>query len=391
VPGLTALQVKNAKPGRHADGRGLYLMVRESGSRSWVFRALIDGKRQDLGLGAVGKLSLAQARSEAAALRIRIQAGEAVRPPKVAAVEVPAVPTFAEAARACHAAIKGGWANKRHSASWLSSLEQHSFPVLGSLPVDQVASPAVRDTLAPIWLAVPETARRVLQRIGTVLDFAHLQGWRPHEAALRSVPKGLPRQPVDDNHYAAMPYEDVPALMTRLRALPDTAGRDALLFTILNASRSGETRLATWSEIDLSAATWTIPAARMKMKRQHVVPLTGGAISILRRRHPLRLHDNGLVFSTHGTRPLSDMTMTKVLRDLGLSEITVHGFRSSFTDWAAEKTNTPKEVVDKALAHKLVDRVEAAYRRTGFFDRRRRLMMAWSHYAWSGKSIDDKA
>lgn len=385
MPSLTALQVKNAKPGRHADGRGLYLMVRESGSRSWVFRSQVDGKRQDYGLGPVSKLSLAQARSEAAALRNRIQNGEAARPKREVVVR-PMVPTFGEAARACHAAIKSGWANKRHSDSWLSSLEKHAFPVLGDIAVDQIGSPAVRDTLAPIWLAVPETARRVLQRIGTVLDYAHLQGWRPHEAALRSVPKGLPRQPVDENHYAAMPFADVPAFMTMLRALPDTAGRDALLFTILNAARSGETRLATWSEIDLVPATWTIPANRMKMKRQHVVPLSAAAISVLRRRHPLRLHDDGLIFSTHGARPLSDMTMTKVVRDLGLADTTVHGFRSSFTDWAAEKTNTPKEVVDKALAHKLVDRVEAAYRRTDFFERRRRLMMTWAQFAWDSGS-----
>lgn len=238
----------------------------------------------------------------------------------------------------------------------------------------------VRDALAPIWMKTPETARRVLQRIGTVLDYAHIEGWCPHEAALRPVTKGLPKQPADDGHFEAMPYTDVPAFYARLKALPETAGRDALMFTILTAVRSGETRHATWPEFDLKAAIWSIPPARMKMKKLHVVPLMPPVLEILKRRWKLR-SESELVFSMDGLNPLSDMTMIKVLRDLGLTKITVHGFRSSFTDWAAEKTRIPKEVVDKALAHKLIDRVEAAYRRTDFFERRRRLMEAWAKYA----------
>ena len=379
MPSLTALQVKNAKPGRHADGRGLYLMVRESGSRSWVLRTQVDGKRRDFGLGPVSGLSLGEARSKAADLRTRVRNGEAARPESAAAVQI--VPSFAEAARACHDAIKSGWVNARHRDSWIASLESHIFPSFGTVAVDQVTSVVVRDALTPIWLTIPETARRILQRVRTVLDYAHIEGWCPHEAALRSVPKGLPRQPVDENHFVAMPYADVPALMTRLNDLPESAGRDALLFTILNAVRSGETRLATWAEIDLAAAIWSIPAARMKMKREHIVPLSPSAITILKRRRDRRLDGQELVFSSSGTKPLSDMTMTKVLRDLGYKKVTVHGFRSSFTDWAAEKTKVPKEVVDKALAHKLMDHVEAAYRRTNFFDRRRWLMNTWATFA----------
>ncbi|HEX4739029.1 MAG TPA: site-specific integrase [Allosphingosinicella sp.] len=238
----------------------------------------------------------------------------------------------------------------------------------------------VRDSIAPIWLTIPETARRILQRIGTVLDFAHISGWCPHEASLRTVPKGLPRQSRLESHFVAMPYDEVPALVEQLRGLPNSAGRDALLFTILNAVRSGETRLALWSEFDLNTGVWSIPAERMKMNKPHVVPLAPPAVEMLHRRWPLRAHDDGLVFSTHGVRPLSDMTMTKVLRDLGHEKVTVHGFRSSFTDWAAEQTDFPKEVVDKALAHKLADRVEAAYRRTDFFERRRILMNAWGAF-----------
>jgi len=374
---LTALQVKNAKPGRHADGRGLYLVVRDSGSRAWVLRAQVDGKRQDLGLGAADKVSLAQARAKAAEFRAKLKSGEHIRTPKAAAKTIP---TFSEAARSCHKAIKGGWANKRHSDSWLASLDRHIFPWIGDKRVDEITSVMVRDALAPIWMKTPETARRALQRIRTVLDYAHIEGWCPNEAALRSVTKGLPKQPVDEGHFEAMPYADVPAFYARLQALPETPGRDALMFTIFTAARSGETRHATWPEFDLEAATWSIPPARMKMKKLHVVPLTPPVMELLRRRWRLRSEDHGLVFSTDGLRPLSDMTMTKVLRDLHLEKITVHGFRSSFTDWAAEKTKVPKEVVDKALAHKLIDRVEAAYRRTDFFERRRRLMESWAKY-----------
>ncbi|MGN6849201.1 MAG: tyrosine-type recombinase/integrase [Sphingomicrobium sp.] len=375
---LTAIEVKHAKPGRHADGGGLYLVVRPSGSRAWVLRAQVDGRRRDFGLGSASAVSLAKARADAAELRAKFKRGEKIRP-SMAAAE-PAAPTFSDAARACHEAIKSGWRNRRHSDSWLASLENHIFPHIGTVAVDEVASAMVRDALAPIWLVIPETARRILQRVRTVLEYSHIMGWCPHEASLRSVPRGLPRQPVEDNHYVAMPYAEVPALMRRLAALPETAGRDALIFTILNAVRSGETRLATWPEFDLDAAIWSIPAERMKMRQPHVVPLTAEAVAVLRRRWPLRYADEGLVFSTHGVKPLSDMTMTKVLRDLGLAKTTVHGFRSSFTDWAAERTKFPKEVVDKALAHKLVDRVEAAYRRTDFFERRRRLMDSWCRY-----------
>jgi integrase len=177
-----------------------------------------------------------------------------------------------------------------------------------------------------------------------------------------------------------MPYDHVSDLIQRLGALPDTAGRDALMFTIYNAVRSGETRFATWPELDLEKAIWSIPGHRMKTRQQHLVPLSPEAVTILRRRWRVRASDVGLVFSNAGTKPLSDMTMTKVLRDLGFAKITVHGFRSTFTDWAAEKTRFPKEVVDKALAHKLVDRVEAAYRRTDFFERRRQLMRSWARF-----------
>ena len=381
MPGLTTLQVRTAKPGRHTDGRGLYLVVRDGGSRSWIARLQVNGKRRDFGLGSADTVSLADARAAAADLRRKYQAGETIAPRRKARLpDGRGVPSFEAAARACHAALKDGWRNRKHAESWLACLENHVFVAFGSEPVDRVDSVMVRDALAPIWLKVPETARRTLQRIGAVLDYAHVQGWCPTEAALRSVRKGLPRQPRRDNHYEAMAYADVPAFMATLGELPVTPGRDALRFTILTAVRSNETRFARWEEIDLDKAVWTIPAARMKMGKTHMVPLAPVALDLLRRRYASRSTEDGLVFSNDGERPLSDMTMTKVLRDLGHPSITVHGFRSSFTDWAAEETDTLKEVVDKALAHLLSDRVEAAYRRTDFFDRRRTLMKLWAEY-----------
>lgn len=382
---LTATQVTHAKPGRHADGDGLYLVVRPTGSKSWVLRIQTGGKRQDFGLGSTRKVSLAAARTLATETRDRLAGGTNGRSAVSArpATPSPTRITFEDAARACHEAIKPGWRNPHHSATWLTSLEIHIFPHFGSTRAKDITSAMVRDALAPIWLTIPETARRIFQRVRTVLDYAHIMGWTPHELTLRSVPRGLPRQPRDEGHFASMPYSDVPTLLERLDSGPETAGRDALVFTILNAVRSGETRFAVWPEFDLEKRLWSIPGARMKMRQPHVVPLSAGAVAVLRRRWPLRLSDKGFVFSTHGVKPLSNMTMTKVLRDLGIAEVTVHGFRSSFTDWAAEQTDYPKEIVDKALAHKLVDRVEAAYRRTDFLEKRRDLMAAWARFAYS--------
>ncbi len=380
MPGLTTLQVRTAKPGRHPDGRGLYLVVRDSGSRAWVARIQADGKRRDFGLGSTTMVSLSEARSAAAELRRKYQNGEEVGLRRKATVERRAIPIFEDAARACHAAMKDGWRNRKHTESWIACLENHVFPSLGNNPVNQIDSIAVRDVLAPIWLKVPETARRTLQRIGSVLDYAHINGWCSSEAALRSVRRGLPRQPRRDGHYEAMPYDAVPAFVRHLKSLPQTCGRDALLFTIYTVVRSNETRFATWPEFDLLKAVWTIPAERMKAGKVHLVPLPECAVELLQRRRAVRASDDALVFSQNGPKPLSDMTMTKVLRDAGHARVTVHGFRSSFTDWAAEETDTPKEIADKALAHQIPDRVEAAYRRTDFFNKRRVLMNAWSGY-----------
>lgn len=374
---LTALKVKNAKAGRHVDGRGLCLLVKDSGARTWVLRMQKDGRRRDYGLGSVADLSLADARDAAVALRRQVRTG--VDPVAERRMSRKVVPSFETAARHCYEALKEGWKNRRH-ANWISSFENHVFPIIGTRPVDAVDSTAVLEVLSPIWLEIPDTARRILQRIGAVLDFAHIKGWISGEVSLRSVRKGLPRQTEKAGHLAAMPYTDVPALVAKLAVASPTTGRDALRFTIYNAVRSNETRFAVWTEFDLDKAIWTIPGERMKARETHVVPLSPPAVALLRRRWNERISDDGLVFSNDGEKPISDMTMTKLLRDAAITGVTVHGFRSAFTDWAAETTDFPKEVADKALAHKLPNRVEAAYRRTDFFDKRRDLMMQWAAY-----------
>lgn len=374
---LTALKVKNAKPGRHVDGRGLCLFVKESGARAWVLRMQHNGRRRDYGLGSSLDVSLIEAREAATALRRQVREG--IDPVAERRKSRKVVPSFETAARECYEALKEGWKNRRY-ANWISSLENHVFPLIGSKPVDQVDSPCVVEILSPIWLEIPETARRILQRIGAVLDFAHIKGWCAQEASLRSVRKGLPRQTAKTTHLQAMPYADVPELMSKLTAASPTTGRDALRFTIYNTVRSNETRLAVWTEFDLDKGIWTIPGERMKARETHVVPLSAPAIALLRRRWKVRSADDGLVFSNDGEKPISDMTMTKLMRDDGIKGATVHGFRSAFTDWAAEKTDFPKEVADKALAHKLSNQVEAAYRRTDFFDKRRELMARWAKF-----------
>jgi integrase len=278
---LSALRVKNAKAGRHVDGRGLCLLVKESGARSWVLRMQKDGRRRDYGLGSAADLSLADARDAAVALRRQVRAG--VDPVAKRRRSRKVIPSFESAARHCYEVLKEGWKNRRH-ANWISSFENHVFPIIGTKPVDAVDSTAVLEVLSPIWLDIPDTARRILQRIGAVLDFAHIKGWLSGEVSLRSVRKGLPRQTEKAGHLAAMPYTDVPALIAKLTAASPTTGRDALRFTIYNAVRSNETRFAVWTEFNLDKAIWTIPGERMKARETHIVPLSAPAVALLRRR-----------------------------------------------------------------------------------------------------------
>ena len=377
--GLTALQVKNAKPGRHADGKGLYLFVKPTGAKSWVLRVQADGKRRDFGLGPVDLVPLVEAREKA--LQGRRMVRDGLDPALEWKRKRGVLPTFEAAAREYYDGIKAGFRNARHSASWLSSLEAYVFPIIGAQRVDTIDAPAIHSAVAPIWLTIPETARRVRQRIGLVLDYAKAKGWRADETPMRSVAAMLPKHKKTDNHHAAMPYDEAAAFMGMLEAKGDSVGRLAVRFTILTAARSGETRGATWDEVDLEAKVWNIPASRMKAGQAHSVPLTDAALAILNTMSSFRAgHAGELIFKGVGGKPLSDMTLTKALRDAGVKDYTVHGFRSSFRDWAAEQTSFPGEWAEAALAHTLSNKVEAAYRRTKYFDQRRKLMDAWADY-----------
>ncbi|WP_241491165.1 tyrosine-type recombinase/integrase [Sphingomonas sanguinis] len=385
------MKVKTLGPGRHFDAHGLCLVVRPTGSRSWVLRMQFKGHRRDFGLGPVHDVSLAEARCRAAELRKMVRAG--LDPVKERGLRRANTPTFEVVARRCYEALSGGWKDRRH-ASWLSSLENHVFPEIGTKRIDAIGTKEVLLVLEPIWLTIPDTARRILQRIGAILDFAHIKGYIPAEVSLRSVTRGLPRQQQQVTHRAAMPYADVPAFWSQLVAEANSVGRDALKLTILTAVRSNEARLATWREFDLDGAVWSIPASRMKMKLPHLVPLSEPAVALLRRlrkEHEALATgsiDDQYLFSARGKAPISDVTMLKAIRDAKIDTITVHGFRSSFADWAAECTNVPKEVTEKALAHRIPNAVEAAYRRTDFFEKRRDLMATWAQHVCSGQGGD---
>ena len=378
---LTVLKLKTlTAPGRYADGDGLMLLVSPTGARSWMMRATIGGKRRDFGLGSLKVLTLAEAREKAHELRRQLAQG--IDPAAEKKKVVDPVPNFRNAAHRLHAEHKASWKNGKHQAQWISTLETYAFPLLGELPVDQIEGPLIRDALAPIWVTKPETARRVRQRIGAVLDWSYVKGYRKSEAPMRSLSKGLPRQPRKDGHFAAMPYTAVPSFIARLRERV-SVGRVALEALILTAARSGEIRGATWHEVDLDAGLWSLPAERMKMARPHHVPLSPQAIEAFERAKAFTAPCTDLVFPGQSlVRPISDMTLMKVMRDFELP-YTVHGFRSAFRDWVAEETNYPGEVAEAALAHAIPNKVEAAYRRTDFLEKRRALMRDWATFCTS--------
>lgn len=390
---LTVHQIKNAKPGRHSDGGGLYMLVKPSGAKSWVLRVQYEGTRRDFGLGTVvlesagddlplhrrKLLTLAEARDKARLGRALAKAG--VNPAaKWREVET-IVPTFEQAAREYHAHVAKGWRKGKHGAQWITTLETYAFPFIGSRRVDDIDAHHIQALLNPIWLTKGETARRVRQRVGVVLDYAKGKGWRATEAPLRalSLLMGGLKQPAGA-HFAAMPYADVPAFAANLRAAGESVGRLALMFLVLTAARSGEVRGATWQEFDLEAGEWKIPPKRMKAGKLHIVPLVPAAVAILEQMRglfPASLKD--LVFP--GLKgPMSDATLTKALRSSGGGDYTVHGFRSSFRDWAAD-TGFADAWAEAALAHGNPDKTEAAYKRTNHFQQRRdKLMPAWASF-----------
>ncbi|AOL94496.1 tyrosine-type recombinase/integrase [Porphyrobacter sp. LM 6] len=391
---LTAKQVKDALkvPGSYQDGDGLFLKVDKRGGASWYVRVQSGGKRRDVSLGTAKLISLAEARGMAVLARkaIKIEGRDIIaerRKDKAEAV------TFRQAAVQYHSENKGGWKSEGYSEQWLASLERHVFPRFGDRPANDIVASDIIAALSPIWQAYPETGRRVRHRICTVLNFAHARGWRTHEAPSSNgslkAGNGLPKQTGERQHRKAMPYKAVPEFLEQLRAKP-SFGRLALEFAVLTSARSQEARLATWEEIDLEAKLWTCPGEHMKRGKTHIVPLSEAALAVLRKAAALKLAGSNLIFPGMSGGPMSDMTLLKVLRDAG-EPFHVHGFRSTFTDWAADKTTFPNAVVDAAKAHKTPDATEAAYRRTTHLEKRTKLMEAWGAYCASrtgGKVID---
>lgn len=372
---LSATAVRNAtKPGRLGDGDGLFLIIQPSGTKSWVCRVQKAGNRRDFGIGSAAKVSLAQARDRAREIRSWVALG---LDPVFERRKAEGIATFKEATAKVLAAQRKTWRNEKHEGQWLRTLETYVFPKLGNVQVSEITGPMIRNVLAEIWLSKPETARRVRQRIGAVLDWAFASGFRDSEAPMRAVTKGLPKQPKNDGHFAAMPYSKVPAFVASLRKR-ESFSRMALEFAILCASRSGEVRGARWEEFDLENCLWTVPKERMKANREHIIPLTPSAIRIIERAAALKLGDCPLVFpGAKRNTPLSDMTLTKLLREMK-EPYTAHGFRSAFRDWVSEETEHPGEVAEAALAHVVKDKTEAAYRRGNLLEKRRLLMNDWS-------------
>lgn len=378
--------VRDRTAGAHGDdeSRGLYLRISETGAASWSFRYQLDGKRRAMGLGPWPAVGLAEARAKATELRELVRTGtDPLEQPKAPTPTESAL-TFEAVARDYIEANRSAWRNSKHAAQWLSTLHTYAFPTIGDKPPKHIATADVLAILNKdsFWTSKPETASRVRGRIEAVLDAARVRGlcagenparWRGH---LDSV---LPaRTKASRGHHPALPYAEAPAFM-RLLALQPGEGARALELAILTAARSGEVRGMTWAEVDLDAGLWTVPAERMKTFKEHRVPLSSEAVRILRKQKQCKPSDFVFPGARHG-RPLSDMSLTAVLRRMNRGDLTAHGFRSTFRDWASEETHHPHAVAEMALAHSIGNAVEAAYRRGDLLEKRRTLMEDWATY-----------
>lgn len=386
-----------ANPGTYQDGDGLVLRVDKRGGAYWVLRLQRDGKRQDIGLGSAKQMTLAEARQKAMGLRkaVKVDHRDVLAEKKDdAAAKV----TFRAAATQYHSENEAGWKSAVYARQWLASLENYAFPKLGDMPTGSISSADIIAVLTPIWQEIPDTARQVRNRICAVLDYSHAKGWRSREAPSGNgslkAGRGLPRQVKARENRKAMPYVALPGFLTALRRKP-SFGRLALELLILTGVRSQEVRLATWSEFDLESRLWTIPAEHMKRSKAHIVPLSNEALAVLAKADALRMSESDVVFPGVAGKPMSDMTLLKVLRDMS-EPYHVHGFRSSFTDWAANE-GIPDAVVEAALAHKTPDAVQAAYRRTTYLGTpdqpgaRVKLMDGWGRYCLGVATGSDKA
>jgi len=399
---LTALKVERAKePGMYADGGGLYLQVTEGGA-SWIYRYMLAGRAREMGLGPLALFGLSEARAKALdARRLRhegidpIEARRAIR--DQARLDAAKAVTFKQCAERYIAAHRAGWRNGKHAAQWEATLATYAEPIIGALPVQAIDTALVLKCLEPMWTTKPETAGRLRGRIENVLDWAKVRGyragenparWRGHLDKLLAA-RGKVRKV---EHHAALPYAELPGFLVALRQQEGIAAR-ALEFAILTAARTGETIGARWSEFDLLDKTWTVPDERMKAGKPHRVPLSARVLAILEGMQPHRHagEADGYVFPGGNIgKPLSNMAFLMLLRRMGRGDLTAHGFRSSFRDWAAERTHFPSEVAEMALAHVVGSKVEAAYRRGDMFEKRRRLMDAWAEFCTTEPVERDK-
>ena len=375
---LSVARIKSlSNPGLHGDGGTLYLRVALGGSKSWIQRLTIDRKRRDIGLGGFPLVSLAEAREMAFENRKLARVGG----DPLAAKRQATVPTFREAAKRTFEANRPRWRSEKVARKWWQTLEKHALPILGDTRLDRIGREDVLRVLTPLWTSRPEQARKLRQSIRTTLSWAQAHGYIEHNIAGEAIDGALPAQPAVKEHMRALPHQEVRgALETVGASATSLSAKLAFRFTVLTATRSGEVRGAKWDEIDLDAGEWRIPGSRMKVGAEHRVPLSDSALAVLEQARPLR-DKSGLVFPSpsRAGRPLSDMTLTKVLRTTGLAKrATVHGFRSSFRDWCAE-TGKTREIAEAALAH-TVGGVEGAYFRSDLFERRRRLMADWAAY-----------
>lgn len=383
---LTARQVSTLrKPGRHADGGGLYLRITSHGARSWVFMTTTARKRTEIGLGAATAVSLSTARRLAGEMREAIAIG--LDPRQVIELQSPPdeqrTPTFGEFAQSYITSVESGWRNEVHRKQWRNSLRDH-VGMLRDLPIDQVGTDDVLAALQPIWTVKPETAKRVRGRIEKILDAAKARGLRPRDAMNPAAWRGHlalllpPLSKLSRGHHAALGWEEAPQFVEELRRRPAVAAR-CLEFAILTAARSGEALGATWAEVDLERKLWIVPGRRMKAGVEHTVPLSNAAVTLLQEVRGDDQPDEDPIFSVRGA-PRSNMAMAMLLRRMGRSDITVHGFRSTFRDWAGDATNYPRELIEQALAHTISNKAERAYRRSTAIERRRELMQDWADY-----------
>ncbi len=386
---LTKKLVENLGPGRHGDGSGLYLVVDPSGARRWIVRVTVKGQknrkgaplRTDFGLGGADVVTLNQARERA--LEYRRMAKSGLNPRFNAQREIP---TFEELSRQVHIDRLPTWKNAKHGQQWLDTLRDYAFPKIGRMPVDSIDQPEVLMCLSPIWTEKHETAKRLSQRIKTVLDVAKSKGFRSGENPVTAIREGkvLPTVKAKVQHHDAMPWQEVPAFYAELQTRSAMAAK-ALQFTILTACRTSEVLAMKWPEVDVDARLWTIPSERMKGGQVHRVPLTGEMLAIL---EPLRALASDYVFEGQRRhQPLSNMSMLMLLRRMRQDGVTVHGFRSSFRDWAAEAANAPRELAEAALAHQVGSDVEPAYARSDLLERRRSLVEHWNDWVATRREV----